>query len=123
MHLVGVSLVYFWDKKSNLHSAKSQNHENRKLRSLVHVELPDNEGWQNTECPIRPTTDGRVRVNRFNGDARVNAVSLHSSVLAPEVGDGPALENEKEEEVSAHQSGYGHDNVDNGTLGFVDGDS
>ena len=70
--LVGVLVV---DDNINLHSSDCQNTSDRNLRSGVHLEVPDNENWQDTQDPITDTGNGRVGVEAVDGKFWVDAGS------------------------------------------------
>lgn len=50
--LIGVLQV---DDNSNLHSSDCQNTSDRYLRSGVHLQVPNDENWQDTQDPVTDT--------------------------------------------------------------------
>jgi hypothetical protein len=75
----------------NLHSTESKKKEDRCLCSWIHLDVPNHESRQDAECPICPTADRGVDICSPAYNDRIDAVSLHASVLSPEVADGLAL--------------------------------
>ena len=83
-----------WICEVHLQGSKSKHNCNTNLDFLVHLEIPNHKNRNNAECPVRDTTDGGISIERCYNDGGVDAMSLASTVLVPELGNWPALEDE-----------------------------
>jgi hypothetical protein len=84
-----------------LQCADRENHDDGKLLSASHLQVPDEENRKGRESPVTHASDSGVAVENRNNDRRVHTGAFAAGVLFPEVFTWQALKQENEEEHSA----------------------
>lgn len=82
----------------SLHCAKSKNQCCGNFRPYIHLQTPDHEYRDDTQCPIHHAGNRRVPVSGVDCDSWVDTRSFSACISRPEIGRRPTLQ-DKEEEV------------------------
>jgi hypothetical protein len=87
------------------------------------LQAVNDEDWDNTERPIRDTTQRGVSVERIDDDGWWNALALSAPELLPKEGYWPALEGEDEKEVDTVGLDRNEWNPEDDTVHFLHSNS
>lgn len=85
----------------NVQSTDSKNQDHGHLFPPAHLQVPNQEAWQDREGPISSASDSGVAIEYCHRDVWIHAGSFAARVLSPEVRGWQALEEENEEEEGA----------------------
>lgn len=99
------------------HCSNRQNHRHNNLSPRIHLQIPNQEHRNDTQCPICCTRNRRIDISRINGDGRVDTGPFSAGVLRPEVSGRSALKDEEEEVECAVNLDHGDGRPDDD---FVD---
>lgn len=106
-----------WD---DIHGSKAKDTHGNESRSLVHVERPNNEHWQDTEAPIRNTVDDGGDVGGDGDGVVLQAFTGGARCLLPEHADGSALEQDNHEVGGSEENTADHEDAQEPDVKFDD---
>lgn len=87
------------------HRAHGENQPDEDLLRPGHLQVPDQDAWQDGVDPIADADDGGVDVDQRDGGDRVDAATLAAGVPGVEILRRPALADEEDEEARAEELG------------------
>lgn len=96
----------------DIHGSKAEDTHGYESRSLVHVERPDDEHWQDTETPIRNAVDDGGDVGGDGDGVVLQAFTGGARCLLPEDADGPALEQDNHQVGGSKEDTADHEDAE-----------
>lgn len=104
----------------DLHRTHRQNQNNRDLRPRIHLQIPHNHDWNDSEHPIARTRYSRPAISHADDDIAIHTSTLPIEVARPEEGGRQALEDEHEEEGDGVSGCDGEDDPDEYAMKLLD---
>jgi hypothetical protein len=89
----------------SLHDAKCQKSPNNYLRFAIHIQIPDQENWEDSEDEIGSGSQGRITDRDILRDRSLETSPSSSSKSSPEIVDGTAL-HDGEDEIKNSEDGH-----------------